>query len=89
MKKFLLKSIALQTLTTILLTLFVIMPRWYFGLGRGPQLFMEITIPIIIVMQIVASILWNKKSIIIGILPIVIPICYYFTTVRELIIAYM
>jgi len=76
----------------ILLSLFVILPRWYFGLGRTPQLIMEISLPILIVMQILASIIWNGKfntRALIAILPILIPIWYYFVVVRELIIAYM
>lgn len=92
MKKFLLKSIGINLLVIIMLTSFVILPRWYFGLGRTPQLIMEFSLPIIVVGQIVAAIIWIGKfkgSIIIGILPIIIPIWYYFEVVRPLIIAYM
>ena len=92
MKKFLWTSIGVNLLLIILLTLFVILPRWYFGLGRTPQLIMEFFLPIIIIGQIIAAITCNKKSkgsIIIGILPIIIPISYYFEVVRPLIIAYM
>jgi xanthine/uracil/vitamin C permease (AzgA family) len=92
MKKFLWTSIGINFLGIILLTSFVILPRWYFGLGRTPQLIMEFSLPIIVVGQIVAAIIWSRKykgSIIIGILPIMIPIWYYFEVVRPLIIAYM
>ncbi len=92
MKKFILLSITINVLIIFLLTLFVILPRWYFGLGSGPQMFMEISIPIIIIIQIAASLVQNKKfnsNVIIGILPIIIPIWYYFYVVKPLIIAYM
>lgn len=92
MKKFLLISVVLNVLVIILLSLFVILPHWYFGLGRTPQLIMEITLPIIVISQVLASIIWNKRfksNIVLGVLPILIPIWYYFVVVRELIIAYM
>ena len=92
MKKFILLSIIINVLVIFLLTLLVILPRWYFGLGSGPQLFMEISIPILILIQIAASFVQNKnfnQNFIIGILPIIIPIWYYFYVVKPLIIAYM
>jgi hypothetical protein len=92
MKKFILLSIVLNVSAIFLLTLFVILPRWYFGLGSGPQLFMEISIPTIIIIQISAAFVQSKnfnRNFIIGILPIIIPIWYYFYVVRPSIIAYM
>lgn len=92
MKKFLWTSIGINLFAIILLTALVILPRWYFGLGRTPQLIMEIALPAIVIGQLVAAGIWGRKykgSILLGILPIIIPIWYYFEVVQPLIIAYM
>lgn len=92
MKKFIFTSIAFNVLAVILLTLFVILPNWYFGLASKQQLIMEISLPFIIIIQILAAFVQKNKfngNFFVGILPITIPIWYYFYMVKPLIIAYM
>jgi len=92
MRNFFWASIGINLLVIFLLKVFVILPYWYFGLGRTPQLIMEFSLPSIVVGQIVAAIIWSRKikgNVLIGILPVIIPLWYYFDMVRPIIIAYM
>lgn len=92
MTKFFWVSILLNVIGVILLYVFLILPHWYFGLSRRPQLIMEISLVMMVISQIFVAIVWSKKfkgSVVVGSIPIIIPIWYYFVIVQPLIIAYM
>ena len=92
MKKFFFVSVGVNLLGIILLTVFVFFPHWYFGLGSRPQLIMEFSLSLMVIGQISFAFVWRKKinlSLVIGLLPILIPIWYYLVIARPSIIAYM
>jgi len=90
--KFLGLSIGFNTLVVLTLTAVIILPHWYFGLGKSPQLYMEISLIVLIIFQILLSLFTYKKNILqfsTGIIPIIIPVLYYTYIARPCIIAYM
>lgn len=92
MTKFFWVSILLNVIGVILLYVFLIWPHWYFGLSHRPQLIMEISLVMMVIGQIFVAFISSKKfngNVLVGSIPIIIPIWYYFVIVRPLIIAYM
>jgi uncharacterized membrane protein len=66
-------SILLNVIGVILLYVFLILPHWYFGLSRRPQLIMEISLVMMVISQIFVAIVWSKKfkgSVLAGSMPI-------------------
>lgn len=61
MTKFFWVSILLNVIGIVLLYVFLILPHWYFGLSRRPQLIMEISLVMMVISQILVAIVCNKR----------------------------
>lgn len=89
MKKYFWIGIGVNLAVTILLTIFLILPRWYYGLGSTPQLILELSLLLTAVGQILSAFIWKIKyngNVIIGILPILILIWFYIKIASPLFI---
>jgi len=86
MKIFILGSYVLNAFGVVLVSALVILPEWYFGVGTNGQRILQISFLLMMLIQILAAYFWSRKSennFFEGILPILIPIGFYFSVAQQ------